>query len=178
MGAFLTAVCVCTGWNRGAARGTGHPPGYRREGPHRVRYNRRRPRLCRVRLPSLRSLRRRQYRMDLSRDPCACCPRHRHARMVCLPSSSGSTNPILDLRLFRNRNFLLTNLLLSLVFFSFAGINYLLPFYLKYVRNYDTSAAGIVMTSLSFAMMGAGILSGTSSTGRAPVHFAWSPVSR
>ena len=71
-----------------------------------------------------------------------------------------STDPILDLRLFRNRNFLLTNLLLSLVFFSFAGINYLLPFYLKYVRNYDTSGAGIVMTSLSFAMMGAGILSG------------------
>ena len=47
-----------------------------------------------------------------------------------------------------------------LVFFSFAGINYLLPFYLKYVRNYDTSDAGLVLTSLSFAMMGAGILAG------------------
>jgi EmrB/QacA subfamily drug resistance transporter len=69
-------------------------------------------------------------------------------------------DPILDLRLFKNRNFLLTNLLLSLVFFSFAGINYLLPFYLKYVRHVDTSTAGIIMTSLSFAMMGAGILSG------------------
>ena len=40
-----------------------------------------------------------------------------------------AADPVLDLRLFRNRNFLLTNLLLSLVFFSFAGINYLLPFY-------------------------------------------------
>ena len=69
-------------------------------------------------------------------------------------------DPVLDLRLFKNRNFLLTNLLLSLVFFSFAGINYLLPFYLKYVRSYDTSSAGLIMTSLSFAMMGAGILSG------------------
>lgn len=69
-------------------------------------------------------------------------------------------DPLLDLRLFRSRNFLVANLLLSLVFFSFAGINYLLPFYLKYVRSYDTSSAGLIMTSLSFAMMGAGILSG------------------
>ena len=71
-----------------------------------------------------------------------------------------AADPILDLRLFKNRNFLMTNLILSLVFFSFAGINYLLPFYLKYVRNYDTSSAGLIMTSLSLAMMGAGILSG------------------
>ncbi|MCK9580768.1 MAG: MFS transporter [Methanoregula sp.] len=71
-----------------------------------------------------------------------------------------AADPILDIRLFRNRNFLLTNLLLSLVFFSFAGINYLLPFYLKYVQSYDTSSAGLIMTSLSFAMMAAGILSG------------------
>lgn len=71
-----------------------------------------------------------------------------------------AADPILDLRLFKNRNFFLTNLLLSLVFFSFAGINYLLPFYLKYVRDYDTSSAGLVMTSLSFAMMGSGVLSG------------------
>jgi EmrB/QacA subfamily drug resistance transporter len=69
-------------------------------------------------------------------------------------------DPLLDFSLFRNKNFLFTNLILSLVFFSFAGINYLLPFYLKYVRNFGTSDAGLIMTSLSFAMMGAGILSG------------------
>jgi len=69
-------------------------------------------------------------------------------------------DPLLDLRLFRNKNFLLANILLCLVFFSFAGISYLLPFYLKYVRNYATSDAGLVLTSLSFAMMGAGILAG------------------
>ncbi|MGA2105605.1 MFS transporter [Methanoregula sp.] len=71
-----------------------------------------------------------------------------------------TTDPLLDLGLFKNRNFLFLNLLLSLVFFSFAGINYLLPFYLKYVRSFDTSTAGLIMTSLSFAMMAAGILSG------------------
>jgi len=70
------------------------------------------------------------------------------------------TDPLLDLRLFRGKNFFLTNLILSLVFFSFAGINYLLPFYLKYVSGYDTSSSGLIMTSLSFAMMGAGILAG------------------
>ncbi|MFA5267738.1 MAG: MFS transporter [Methanoregula sp.] len=71
-----------------------------------------------------------------------------------------AADPLLDLRLFKNKNFVLSNLLLSLVFFSFAGINYLLPFYLKYVRNYGTSDAGLILTSLSFAMMGAGILAG------------------
>jgi EmrB/QacA subfamily drug resistance transporter len=69
-------------------------------------------------------------------------------------------DPLLDFNLFRNRNFLFSNLLLSLVFFSFAGINYLLPFYLKYVRGFNTSDAGLILTSLSFAMMGAGILAG------------------
>jgi len=69
-------------------------------------------------------------------------------------------DPLLDLTLFRNRNFFLTNLLLFLVFFSFSGINYLLPFYLKYVSHYDTSTAGLILTSLSFAMMAAGYLAG------------------
>ena len=69
-------------------------------------------------------------------------------------------DPLLDLRLFNNANFVVTNLLFALVFFSFSGISYLLPFYLRYVRNFDTSSAGLVLTSLSFAMMAAGILSG------------------
>jgi len=69
-------------------------------------------------------------------------------------------DPLLDLTLFKGRNFLLANLLLVLVFFSFSGINYLLPFYLKYVGSLDTSTAGLVMTSLSFAMMASGFLAG------------------
>jgi len=71
-----------------------------------------------------------------------------------------AADPLLDLSLFRSRNFFLTNLLLFLVFFSFSGINYLLPFYLKYVSRYDTSTAGLILTSLSFAMMAAGYLAG------------------
>ncbi len=68
--------------------------------------------------------------------------------------------PILDLRLFKERHFLAANIYISLVFFSFAGINYLLPFYLQYVQGYDTSSAGLIMSSLSVAMMVAGILAG------------------
>jgi EmrB/QacA subfamily drug resistance transporter len=71
-----------------------------------------------------------------------------------------TADPLLELNLFRDRNFLLPNLVMSLVFFSFAGINYLLPFYLEYVRGYTTSDAGMILTSLSVAMMAAGILSG------------------
>ncbi|MFA4859199.1 DHA2 family efflux MFS transporter permease subunit [Methanoregula sp.] len=70
------------------------------------------------------------------------------------------TDPLLELRLFRNKNFLMTNLIMALVFFSFAGINYLLPFYLQYVKGYGVSDSGLILTSLSVAMMVAGIISG------------------
>jgi EmrB/QacA subfamily drug resistance transporter len=71
-----------------------------------------------------------------------------------------ATDPLLEIRLFKNRNFLLTNLVMALVFFSFAGINYLLPFYLQYVKGYGTSDAGLILTALSVAMMISGLLSG------------------
>jgi EmrB/QacA subfamily drug resistance transporter len=71
-----------------------------------------------------------------------------------------SPSPLLELRLFQDRNFLVLNLILALLFFSFSGINYLLPFYLKYVGEYDTSTAGLILTSLSFAMMIAGLIAG------------------
>jgi len=69
-------------------------------------------------------------------------------------------DPLLELRLFKNRNFLMTNLIVSLLFFSFAGINYLLPFYLQYVKGYGVSDAGLILSALSIAMMIAGLLSG------------------
>jgi EmrB/QacA subfamily drug resistance transporter len=72
-----------------------------------------------------------------------------------------TADPVLELRLFKNKNFLMTNLILGLVFFSFAAISYLLPFYLQYVKGYTTSDAGLILTALSIAMMIAGILSGT-----------------
>jgi EmrB/QacA subfamily drug resistance transporter len=71
-----------------------------------------------------------------------------------------TADPLLELRLFKDRDFLVTNLIMSLVFFSFSGINYLMPFYLKYVQGYDTSTSGLILTVLSFAMMGGGILAG------------------
>jgi EmrB/QacA subfamily drug resistance transporter len=72
----------------------------------------------------------------------------------------GTPDPLLELRLFKNRNFLMTNLVMSLVFFSFAGISYLLPFYLQYVKGFGASDAGLILTALSLAMMISGILAG------------------
>jgi EmrB/QacA subfamily drug resistance transporter len=69
-------------------------------------------------------------------------------------------DPLLELKLFSNRNFLFANLSMSLLFFSFGGINYLLPFYLEYVHGFSSSYAGIILTTLSFAMMVSGIASG------------------
>jgi EmrB/QacA subfamily drug resistance transporter len=69
-------------------------------------------------------------------------------------------DPLLELRLFGNRNFLMTNLMVILLFFSFAGISYLLPFYLEYVQGFNPSASGLILTSLSAAMMVGGILAG------------------
>jgi EmrB/QacA subfamily drug resistance transporter len=69
-------------------------------------------------------------------------------------------DPLLELRLFKRRNFLLTNTTMVLLFFSFAGISYLLPFYLQYVQGYTPSVAGLILTSLSVAMMVGGILAG------------------
>jgi len=75
-----------------------------------------------------------------------------------------ASDPLLELRLFKNKNFFLLNLVMVLVFFSFSGINYLLPFYLEYVLGFSTAAAGLILTSLSFAMMASGILAGLAFT--------------
>jgi EmrB/QacA subfamily drug resistance transporter len=69
-------------------------------------------------------------------------------------------DPLLELRLFKRKNFLLTNTTMVLLFFSFAGISYLLPFYLQYVQGYTPSVAGLILTSLSVAMMVGGVLAG------------------
>lgn len=70
------------------------------------------------------------------------------------------SDPLLELRLFAKKNFILLNMILVLLFFSFAGISYLLPFYLEYVHGFEPSAAGIILTSLSIAMMVGGVLAG------------------
>lgn len=69
-------------------------------------------------------------------------------------------DPLLELRLFTRRNFLLTNGIIALIFFSYGGFNYLLPFYLEYIHHYVPSEAGLIMTSLSVTGMIAGLLAG------------------
>ncbi|MDO9539259.1 MAG: DHA2 family efflux MFS transporter permease subunit [Methanocalculus sp.] len=69
-------------------------------------------------------------------------------------------DPLVDFRLFTKRNFLIANLILVLTYFLFAGVNYILPFFLEIVRAFDTSTSGIIMTCLSGALMISGILSG------------------
>lgn len=68
--------------------------------------------------------------------------------------------PVLDLRLFKNKTFLVLNSILIIMFFAFAGANYLLPFYLEYIQGLTTSASGLVMTVMSFGMMLTGVISG------------------
>ena len=87
-------------------------------------------------------------------------------------------DPMLDISLFQNRNFLLVNLLLCLVFISYAGIEYLLPFYLQIVQNYDAATAGMVLTSLSLPMMIAGLIAGLAFNRFGPRGSASLPVSR
>ncbi|MDK2988873.1 MAG: hypothetical protein PWR16_402 [Methanoculleus sp.] len=71
-----------------------------------------------------------------------------------------AADPLLDFRLFANRNFLYVNLMLALSYFLFGGVNYLLPFFLELVKGFDPSTSGLVLTALSFAMMASGFLSG------------------
>ncbi|MCP1662453.1 EmrB/QacA subfamily drug resistance transporter [Methanocalculus sp. AMF5] len=71
-----------------------------------------------------------------------------------------TADPILDFRLFKKRNFVLTNLILVITFFLFGGVNYLMPFFLTIVKNLDPSTAGLILASLSVALMISGFLSG------------------
>ncbi|MDO5844054.1 MAG: DHA2 family efflux MFS transporter permease subunit [Methanocorpusculum sp.] len=68
--------------------------------------------------------------------------------------------PVLDLRLFKNKTFLILNIIFIIMFFTFAGANYLLPFYLQYVQGLSTSSSGLILTVMSFGMMIAGVISG------------------
>jgi EmrB/QacA subfamily drug resistance transporter len=69
-------------------------------------------------------------------------------------------NPLIDLGMFKSRSFLIVNVVLALLFFTFAGANYMLPFYLEYVHGFSTSNAGLILTTLSIGMMITGVISG------------------
>ena len=70
-------------------------------------------------------------------------------------------DPLLDLRLLLQKNFLFTSLALVLVVVANVGILYLFPFYLQLVQGYSPSFAGLIFTSLSVAVMAGGILGGS-----------------
>lgn len=69
-------------------------------------------------------------------------------------------NPVLEFRIFRDKQFLKMNAILCLLFFSFSGVSYLIPFYLEYARGNDTATAGLILTSLSLATMISGVIAG------------------
>jgi len=69
-------------------------------------------------------------------------------------------DPLIDFRLFTKQNFLIANLMLIMTYFLFAGVNYILPFFLEIVRGLDPSRSGIILTALSGAVMVSGVLSG------------------
>ncbi|HKM41542.1 MAG TPA: DHA2 family efflux MFS transporter permease subunit [Methanocorpusculum sp.] len=68
--------------------------------------------------------------------------------------------PLIDFGLFKSRSFIILNIILALLYFTFAGANYMLPFYLEYVQGLTTSGAGLILTSLSLGMMITGVISG------------------
>lgn len=69
-------------------------------------------------------------------------------------------SPILDLHLFKNPSFLLLNVVLCVMYFTLAGAQYLLPFYLQLIQSLSTFESGLVLTVMSLGIMTAGVLSG------------------
>lgn len=72
-----------------------------------------------------------------------------------------ASDPLLEFRLFCQRNFLLINMALCLELFTYIGITYLSPFYLQYVQRYSPSMTGLIFTAMSIGMVAGGILGGT-----------------
>ncbi len=56
--------------------------------------------------------------------------------------------PIIDLRLFRNRLFAAANLSGLLSFFALFAVSFLLPFYLEDLRHFSTDTAGLLLTPI------------------------------
>ena len=69
-------------------------------------------------------------------------------------------DPILDFGLFKDRNFIILNVFASILFLSYSGISYLLPFYLEHVKGYDVAFSGLVLAALSVSLMAGGLISG------------------
>lgn len=70
-------------------------------------------------------------------------------------------DPLLDLELYRRRDFLFANVGALLMMFAYCGSNFLLPFFLEYVQGMSTMVAGIYLTVPSVTLMIGGTLSGS-----------------
>ena len=69
-------------------------------------------------------------------------------------------HPMINLSLFKSQNFGFANLASALVMAAYAGIIFLLPFYLEYVRELSTATAGLVLLAPSLAMIAGGPVAG------------------
>jgi EmrB/QacA subfamily drug resistance transporter len=62
------------------------------------------------------------------------------------------TDPIIDLKLFRNRLFAAANLSGLLSFFALFAVSFLLPFYLEELRHFPTDEAGLLLTPIPLSV--------------------------
>lgn len=69
-------------------------------------------------------------------------------------------SPLVDLSLFRSRNFLAGNIAGMLLLMAFAGSEFLLPFYLQMIRGLSTEAAGLLLAVPAIALILAGPAAG------------------
>ena len=72
-------------------------------------------------------------------------------------------DPLVDLAIFRCRDFTLANLNNFLVFIPAMGCNFMLPFYLVTAQGLKTEEAGLVMISFAIVNMAAGPIAGKAS---------------
>ncbi len=68
--------------------------------------------------------------------------------------------PLLDLSLFRNKAFTYGNIASGLAYAFLAGNNFLMPFFLMYVKGLKSEAAGFVFLTYSLVYMAIGPISG------------------
>lgn len=72
-----------------------------------------------------------------------------------------SPHPMIDLTLFRNRDFSLNLLTASLTFFAISGVVFLLPFYLQLVMGLDQKSVGLLMAVVPIVLTFLGPISGS-----------------
>ena len=70
-------------------------------------------------------------------------------------------DPLLDLQLYRKRDFLFANVGALLMMLAYCGSNFLLPFFLEYVQGMSTMVTGLYLTVPSVTLMIGGTMSGS-----------------